>query len=63
MSKYRKALDWEKMYEKAIDPELPILRRKMSENNDKSVCTMCGELCAIDIHNQINNKKSCSLAK
>ena len=51
MSKKRKILDWEGMYELAIDPYLPRKRRKESENFDKTVCTMCGKLCAIDLLN------------
>ncbi|NOY10384.1 MAG: phosphomethylpyrimidine synthase ThiC [Spirochaetes bacterium] len=51
MSKKRKILDWEGMYELAIDPYLPRKRRKESENFNKTVCTMCGKLCAIDLLN------------
>lgn len=53
MSKSRKALNWEGMYKLALDSNLPRQRRANSENNDKSVCTMCGKLCAIEIHNTI----------
>ncbi len=51
MSKFRKALDWEGMYRMALDPNLPRQRRAQSEDNEKVVCTMCGKLCAVDIHN------------
>lgn len=53
MSKYRKILDWEGMYKMALDPYLPKKRRTESEDGDKAVCTMCGKLCAIDVHNLI----------
>ncbi len=53
MSKYRKALDWKGMYKMALDPQLARQRREDSENKDKNICTMCGKLCAIDIHNII----------
>ena len=53
MSRYRKALDWEGMMEMAFDPVLPQERRARSENSGKAVCTMCGELCAMNIHNEI----------
>ena len=56
MSRCRKNLDWEGMYRLAIDPELPKKRRRESENNEKNVCTMCGELCAVKIHNQMCTK-------
>jgi phosphomethylpyrimidine synthase len=51
MSKHRKALNWEGMYTLALDSSLPRQRRKASANEDKPACTMCGKLCAIDIHN------------
>ena len=54
MSKFRKSLNWEGMYKTALDPHLPRQRREDSENKDKAVCTMCGKLCAIDIHNIIS---------
>ncbi|MBF0117569.1 MAG: phosphomethylpyrimidine synthase ThiC [Desulfobacterales bacterium] len=50
MSQFRKDLDWEGMYKMAIDPELPKKRR---QDTEKKVCTMCGKLCAIDIHNKM----------
>jgi len=53
MSKHRKNLNWEGMYQLALDPFVPRQRRANSENDDKAVCTMCGKLCAIDIHNKI----------
>jgi phosphomethylpyrimidine synthase len=53
MSKHRKALNWEEMYRIAIDPHVPRQRRANSEDKEKAVCTMCGKLCAVDIHNTI----------
>ena len=53
MSKCRKKLDWEGMFALAIDPETPKKRRRESENSEKNVCTMCGELCAVNIHNEL----------
>jgi phosphomethylpyrimidine synthase len=58
MSRYRKALDWDGMIAMAFDPVLPRERRARSENSGKAVCTMCGELCAMKIHNEI-----CSLGE
>lgn len=51
MSRHRKNLDWDKMLSLALDPVLPKQRRVQSEDGDKSVCTMCGDLCAVKIHN------------
>jgi len=52
MSQYRKALDWEGMFSKAIDPDMARGRRKKSEDYSEKVCTMCGKLCAIKTHNE-----------
>ena len=51
LSQKRKDLDWKGMFKLAIDPQLPKERRDESEDSDKKVCTMCGKLCAIDLHN------------
>jgi phosphomethylpyrimidine synthase len=53
MSVCRKELDWEGMYHLALDPEVPRMRRCRSEAGEKPVCTMCGELCAVKLHNTI----------
>jgi phosphomethylpyrimidine synthase len=53
MSRYRKALDWEGMIRMALDPDLPAKRRAQSGVKGKQICTMCGELCAVNIHNRI----------
>ncbi|MFP4446596.1 MAG: phosphomethylpyrimidine synthase ThiC [Desulfosudaceae bacterium] len=53
MSRCRKELDWEGMYRLALAPELPRKRRRQSEAGEKPVCTMCGELCAVNLHNTI----------
>jgi phosphomethylpyrimidine synthase len=47
MSTARKALDWEKMYSLAIDPELARTMRGASRPADEKLCTMCSELCAL----------------
>ncbi|MCP4612044.1 MAG: phosphomethylpyrimidine synthase ThiC, partial [Planctomycetes bacterium] len=51
MSKSRKKLDWEGMFKYALDPVLAKQRRELSESTDSEVCTMCGKLCAVDLHN------------
>jgi phosphomethylpyrimidine synthase len=51
MSIRRKKLDWEGMFELAIDPEKAREMKQSSENAEKDVCTMCGELCAVKVHN------------
>jgi len=51
LSMKRKELDWEGMFKLALDPGLPRERREESEDSENKVCTMCGKLCAIDLHN------------
>ncbi|MFC1479036.1 phosphomethylpyrimidine synthase ThiC [Planctomycetota bacterium] len=46
-STYRQELNWNRMYEMAIDPQLAIKYRKESEDFDQDKCTMCGDLCAV----------------
>ncbi len=47
MSKARVQLNWEKMFELAIDPEKARAYRQSSELLDEEVCSMCGKLCAV----------------
>ncbi len=57
MSQCRKALDWRGMYREALEPYLPQRRRGESEASEKPVCTMCGNLCAVNIHNTMAERK------
>jgi len=47
MSTARKNLDWPAMFEAAIDPVKARHFRMQSEDRDRDVCTMCGDLCAL----------------
>ena len=47
MSRARKARDWEKQFDLAIDPELARKRRAAAQPKNESVCSMCGEFCAL----------------
>ncbi len=47
MSRARRRFDWETMFRLSIDPAKARRVRCMTEDKDKDVCTMCGELCAI----------------
>jgi len=51
MSVYRKMLDWEGQYRLALDPEKARSIRRLSEDYDKAVCTMCGTLCSMALEN------------
>ncbi len=63
MSEARKALDWEKMYSLAIDPERAREMRASSEAYESAVCTMCGPLCAIDMDNAMRKHLEKTRAK
>ncbi len=47
MSKARKELNWEQMFDLAMDPEKAKAYRASSQPIDQEVCTMCGDLCAV----------------
>jgi len=47
MSAARKRFDWNTMFEMAIDPVKARHYRSHSEDKDRDVCTMCGDLCAM----------------
>jgi len=47
ISKARRDLDWETIYNNAIDPEMARKRRNESESGTEDYCTMCGNLCAV----------------
>jgi phosphomethylpyrimidine synthase len=50
MSRARKALDWEGMYEAALDPELARrVRAAAPPATEPNTCSMCGEFCAIKV--------------
>jgi phosphomethylpyrimidine synthase len=47
ISKARYNLDWESIFNYAIDPEIARKRRHESESNNNDYCSMCGNLCAV----------------
>jgi phosphomethylpyrimidine synthase len=47
MSRARKARDWDAMLRLAIDPELARASRARALPQEKDVCSMCGEFCAL----------------
>ena len=47
MSRARKARDWERQFELAIDPEHARESRALAQPKNESVCSMCGEFCAL----------------
>lgn len=55
MSKARAALDWNKMFELAIDPEKAKRYRAESKPHDEESCSMCGKMCSMRTMNKILN--------
>jgi phosphomethylpyrimidine synthase len=58
MSRARKALDWEAMLKLAIDPQQAKKLRDSSQPRDSSLCTMCGEYCAMKKMKGVLGKKT-----
>ncbi len=58
MSRARKALDWEKQFALAIDPDLARRTRKAHQPDLNEVCTMCGEYCAVKLVRETLNDNS-----
>jgi phosphomethylpyrimidine synthase len=53
MSMARHKLDWDRMFELAIDPEKAKSYRKSSQPQKEDTCTMCGNFCAVKNMNRI----------
>ncbi|MEJ2037447.1 MAG: phosphomethylpyrimidine synthase ThiC [Desulfosarcinaceae bacterium] len=56
MSEARRDLDWERMLNLAMDPEKARAYRSASKPYDESVCTMCGDMCAVKRSKQVIEK-------
>jgi phosphomethylpyrimidine synthase len=57
MSRARCDLDWERMMALALDPEKAKAYRDSSTPYDQSVCTMCGDMCAVKRSREILTPK------
>lgn len=53
MSEARRNIDWEKMFELAIDSEKPRKYRQSSQPEHEDTCTMCGKMCAMRNMNKV----------
>jgi len=49
MARARKRLDWEAMYDEALDPEKARRYRKRGATAENEGCSMCGDVCAIKL--------------
>jgi phosphomethylpyrimidine synthase len=47
MSEARRDLNWDRMLDLALDPEKARAYRNESKPYDETVCTMCGDMCAV----------------
>jgi len=47
MAKARKALDWDRMFQLALDPGRARKLREQYNPDDEDACSMCGDLCAM----------------
>ena len=52
MSRARRRFDWESMFRLSLDPVKARRVRCRTEDKDKDVCTMCGEMCAIKTYDR-----------
>ena len=57
MGRARRDLDWNKMYELAIDGKYAKEIRDSRAPGDEDVCTMCGDFCSLKIVNKYYNLK------
>lgn len=57
MSKARADLDWEKMFDLALDPEKARRYRAESQPEHSDSCTMCGKMCSMRNMKKILNKE------
>lgn len=55
MSQARQALNWEKMFDLAIDREKAEAYRKESTPTHADSCTMCGEMCSMRLMNSLKD--------
>ncbi len=63
MSIARKNLDWNTMFDLAIDPALAKEYRGDSDSGTDKECSMCGRFCAININNEYLSNKTTENAR
>jgi len=63
MSKARQSLDWNKMFELAIDPEKAKRYRAESMPENEDSCTMCGKMCSMRNMNKIMKGKNINILR
>ena len=63
MSQARRKLDWEKMFELAIDSEKAIKYREESTPEFSDSCTMCGKMCSVRNMNRVMEGKDINILR
>ncbi len=63
MSKARQELNWERMFQLAIDPEKARRYRAESTPEHEDSCTMCGEMCSMRNMNKVMQGKNINLLR
>ena len=61
MSEARKNLDWDKMFDLAINPDKARAYRASSKPEKEDTCSMCGNFCAVKNMNRILNGEDISI--
>lgn len=61
MSRARHKLDWNKMFELAIDPQKAKTYRESSQPQKEDTCSMCGNFCAVKNMNRILDGETVSI--
>ncbi|WP_026478766.1 phosphomethylpyrimidine synthase ThiC [Alkaliphilus transvaalensis] len=63
MSQARQQLNWERMFELAIDPEKARRYRKESMPEHEDSCTMCGKMCSMRNMNKVMAGKNINILR
>ncbi|MEW6623012.1 MAG: phosphomethylpyrimidine synthase ThiC [Bacillota bacterium] len=63
MSRARQQLNWEKMFQLALDPEKARRYRAESQPEHEDSCTMCGKLCSMRNMNKVMEGKNINLLR
>ncbi|MPM89456.1 5-hydroxybenzimidazole synthase [bioreactor metagenome] len=63
MSRARQELNWNKMFDLAIDPEKARRYRKESTPEHEDSCTMCGKMCSMRNMNKIMSGKNINILR
>ena len=63
MSKARADLDWEKMFDLALEPEKARKYRESSKPHDPESCTMCGKMCSMRTMKKVLNGEDLNILR